>query len=583
MNFLRSSWLRRPSLARGPCRALTTRHLSFQLSGAFMPLTVELLQEIQSEAFADDVEIELERMRDWTPDEVKEYFASGGKRGPTRSDDVPITPATDAALAASARFAGSWLVADMDSTLIRKERSVYGTLDESPCRGPLIEWLSGGGSLCVVTSDDGLRPFEQLWNQIPSELRTRVAISTSDGAALFRGDAQGRPQEDERYWQVAQGGINEDAVEPLMAIAHDMYCSLIDDCLGDQKQRKALLDLLSGRDAAAVGALLDEASKAGGAESVLSHERLTRSSGVLSRGALVWRNQAGPVSSWKRDTTFVPIPAKGREWNFVQSVAVTQPGAKYTNCFMMCFPRAISAKYIERFAGRLAALGCVASAAPNSVCLKSATASKALPIEWLCGAFPGAPAAALNLDNAVAFGDNPCGNDEPLTTFAERGMRFVSVANSAGDELPVALQPYHVGGVEEGTARVLSRLVETGADSILARLKLGDAVREICAALRREAAAAAHGHRASRPVTGDEQIMSQKAHGTSRVPVQDNLRWNCDRDTADRICSACCARSRTMLMAHGLFARSRICRSQRRVARLHRPTAAVRRLQSPLC
>ena len=38
-------------------------------------------------------------------------------------------------------------------------------------------------------------------------------------------------------------------------------------------------------------------------------------------------------------------------------------------------------------------------------------------------------------------------------------------------------------------------------------------------------------------VLGDESIMSKKAHGTSAVPVQDNLRWNCDGKTADRICN----------------------------------------------
>ena len=31
--------------------------------------------------------------------------------------------------------------------------------------------------------------------------------------------------------------------------------------------------------------------------------------------------------------------------------------------------------------------------------------------------------------------------------------------------------------------------------------------------------------------------MSPKAHGTSEVPVQKDLRWNCDYDTADRICN----------------------------------------------
>ncbi len=32
-------------------------------------------------------------------------------------------------------------------------------------------------------------------------------------------------------------------------------------------------------------------------------------------------------------------------------------------------------------------------------------------------------------------------------------------------------------------------------------------------------------------------IMKPKAHGTSEKPVQTSLRWNCDYDTADRICN----------------------------------------------
>ena len=38
-------------------------------------------------------------------------------------------------------------------------------------------------------------------------------------------------------------------------------------------------------------------------------------------------------------------------------------------------------------------------------------------------------------------------------------------------------------------------------------------------------------------VMGDESIMKKKAHGTSAVPVQTNLRWDCDGKTADRICN----------------------------------------------
>ena len=39
------------------------------------------------------------------------------------------------------------------------------------------------------------------------------------------------------------------------------------------------------------------------------------------------------------------------------------------------------------------------------------------------------------------------------------------------------------------------------------------------------------------PIMADESIMCKKAHGTSDSPVQKELRWNCDYETADRICN----------------------------------------------
>ena len=41
-------------------------------------------------------------------------------------------------------------------------------------------------------------------------------------------------------------------------------------------------------------------------------------------------------------------------------------------------------------------------------------------------------------------------------------------------------------------------------------------------------------------VMGDESIMSKKKHGTSEVPAQKDLRWNCDYDTADRVSFSFC-------------------------------------------
>mmetsp|Transcript_39222 Transcript_39222/g.94858 ORF Transcript_39222/g.94858 Transcript_39222/m.94858 type:complete len:182 (-) Transcript_39222:78-623(-) len=39
------------------------------------------------------------------------------------------------------------------------------------------------------------------------------------------------------------------------------------------------------------------------------------------------------------------------------------------------------------------------------------------------------------------------------------------------------------------------------------------------------------------PIVGDPSIMSKKKHGTSNTRVQADLRWGCDRKTADRICN----------------------------------------------
>jgi hypothetical protein len=38
------------------------------------------------------------------------------------------------------------------------------------------------------------------------------------------------------------------------------------------------------------------------------------------------------------------------------------------------------------------------------------------------------------------------------------------------------------------------------------------------------------------PLLGTETMMSEKGHGTTEKPVQENLRWNADRKTADKIC-----------------------------------------------
>ena len=39
------------------------------------------------------------------------------------------------------------------------------------------------------------------------------------------------------------------------------------------------------------------------------------------------------------------------------------------------------------------------------------------------------------------------------------------------------------------------------------------------------------------PIMGSEELMAPKTHGTSKTPVQDQLRYGCDRALADQICN----------------------------------------------
>merc|ERR1711871_263154 len=95
----------------------------------------------------------------------------------------------------------SWLVADMDSTIMAKSKGVYQDLESSPCFPHIVKWLEIGGRLLVVTSDDGYRPFKQFLAQVPQNLRTSVLLSCSDGASLFSVDERGEPLEHLDYWE----------------------------------------------------------------------------------------------------------------------------------------------------------------------------------------------------------------------------------------------------------------------------------------------------------------------------------------------------------------------------------------------
>ena len=79
---------------------------------------------------------------------------------------------------------------------------------------------------------------------------------------------------------------------------------------------------------------------------------------------------------------------------------------------------------------------------------------------------------------------------------------------------------------------LLSILLLSGLASLQAFPKLG-AFGSRSGGVGMAAAAAGAG---KLPIYCDESVMAPKAHGTCDRPVQDKLRWDCDRTVADRIC-----------------------------------------------
>ena len=339
-----------------------------------------------------------------------------------------------------------WVVADMDDTLLEKKppgsKSPTKTFADSPCYEPVLSWLKAGGGLLVVTTDDGHRPFGKVWSSIPAELRRRVLISTSDGASLFRGTEAGALQEVMEYRagpSAPRRGLPEgEQMEELLSVAREMMLCFFKDCL-DGKHDARLGEGLT----TAVDRIRDEMAGGKTLEEIVTIDRLALPGGFLPRASMFWRNQAGPVEDWCR--------AGGRDdvwWG------CHGQGAFYTTLFVSGFPRTLSEPYLKRYASRFESLGCHASAAPNSVCVKSASVDKGAPVRWLAN---NNYEIGFDLTRSVAFGDNPAGNDRPLTEFEE--MPFVSVESENSCESLEGVT-YWVGGKEAGTASVLRDMLK---------------------------------------------------------------------------------------------------------------------------
>ena len=395
-----------------------------------------------------------------------------------------------------------------------KQAGTYPTLEQSACYTALIEWLSLGGRLLVVTSDDGYRPFAQFWEQIPLQFRTnnQVLLSTAVGNTLFSGDARaGQPMQHRNYWTQNKSGLPSPQVAVNEACL--IFRELLTDLCCDRSVVRAANDtlLLDVMDATATRKYrpLVAKIKASCQEKIpklqanstaidteemremyrreierrFSESVLLGRGKVFSRGTVIWPNQAGPLDQWV-------VPVGDPISNSSSSSSGTKAG--YTNVFLVGVPRAVSALYLSpaRLA-RMAAMGIECSAAPNSICFSNARVDKASPIAWLAARKGRTEALGFDIFNSLALGDCPEGNDKPLAkwhldwasqapgsfpfkmrsaesdendgiekTKEKWGMPFISVApecKTEDSEPLLDLARLHVGHCEVGTAAILRR------------------------------------------------------------------------------------------------------------------------------
>ena len=326
-----------------------------------------------------------------------------------------------------------WLVADMDDTLVPKPRTgLFPPATESPAWEPLLAWLRAGGRLLVVTTANR-RAFVQLWDCLPPQLLAngRVVFCTLEGGCLTVGDADGSPVEDLGYRAAAAGGLGTcmaaQHLGEILERARAMLLAFFTDLRADRTPLLALSDKYQGP----FGAIVD------------GDQPLEE---ALEMGRL--REQGAIMEATNERILSLNLPG---------TVKPGTPEAEAAVCsiVVMGLPDSCSERYLAPHLEAFAAMGVAASSAPNSVWLKRADVDKSLPMRWMA-ARP--EEFGFRLRNAIAFGDNPTGNDAPLTSFVGEGMPFVSVAPSDAG-LVAALLPTHVGGCCDGTAAVVAKLV----------------------------------------------------------------------------------------------------------------------------
>ena len=368
-----------------------------------------------------------------------------------------------------------WIVADMDSTLIRKERGVYPDLNDSPCKSPLIQWLKTGGQLLVVTSDEGHRPFRQLLGQIPIELRHSIKLAAGEGAAMYIYNEELQTYvEDLQYLKQTQPSLPS----PVQAIS--IACEIKRDfMLSAYLDRTLLKQVTPESRKISYKTLFNSTENLETLKNIMTNEYMLKMGALPKfRGSMIWRNNSKIPKGWDPDQKKKEKKgqASQNEKETKQSSVSLSPSTttttstststttsasnsksnnnttnnteiRWTTMWILGIGNSVSKQFITaKCQDQLSALGISAEIAPNSILLKNKDCSKALPIEY-----------SFNFlkDNAIAFGDNPKGNDLPMTKFGDRGLPFVSVAVTMEDT-PKNVQHLFVGGLENGTADCLT-------------------------------------------------------------------------------------------------------------------------------
>lgn len=350
-----------------------------------------------------------------------------------------------------------YIVADMDSTLIKKARNVWGDLNASPAKPHLLQWLSTGGRLLIVTSDEGYRPFHQMLGQIPSDLRRNVVMCIGEGAVLYSHSASHDTfVEDHVYSHNNSPGLPfpEQAIPIACDLKRAFMCAAYEDrTLLHQchpTSRKESYELL-----------FEGVSDAEELTQLLTNDFLMHKGSLPGfGGSCLWSNASRIPKGWDNDTAKdTGKKRKGKTGKGGNKDLDDKQPRRWTTLWILGIGQALSERFIKEYRDRFTALGIHVSAAPNSIFLKNQICSKALPIEYMWNDLQ---------HNSVAFGDNPKGNDFPMTLFDgcletscgggagdnPKGMPFVSV--SAGvEDTPVGLRKYYVGGLETGTALCL--------------------------------------------------------------------------------------------------------------------------------